>query len=38
MYELSRASAQDIEEILDHSIIDFGPIQTERYFGSLIRD
>ncbi|MBV5274098.1 MAG: type II toxin-antitoxin system RelE/ParE family toxin [Lamprocystis purpurea] len=37
MYELSQAAAQDIEAILDRSIIDFGPIHTERYFESLSR-
>jgi len=37
VYELSQAAAQDIEAILDRSIIDFGPIQTERYFESLSR-
>ncbi|AUB85474.1 type II toxin-antitoxin system RelE/ParE family toxin [Candidatus Thiodictyon syntrophicum] len=37
MYELSQAAAQDLEEILDRSIVDFGPIQTERYFESLNR-
>ena len=34
MYKLSGAAAQDIDEILDRSIADFGPIQTERYFRS----
>jgi len=29
MYELSQAAAEDIEALLDRSIIDFGPIQTD---------
>lgn len=37
MYKLSVAAAQDIEEILDRSIIEFGVIRTERYFDSLSR-
>ena len=28
MYALSQAAAQDLEEILDRSIVDFGPNQT----------
>ena len=37
MYELSAAAAQDAEAILERSIIDFGPLQTEHYFESLNR-
>lgn len=35
MYELTEAAAKDIEEILDHSMDEFGLLQTERYFHSL---
>lgn len=35
MYELSEAAARDIESILERSITDFGPTQTENYFQSL---
>ncbi len=37
MYELSEAAAKDIEDILDRSVVDFGPLQTERYYDSLKR-
>lgn len=37
MYELSEAAATDIEDILDRSVADFGPVQTERYYDSLKR-
>lgn len=35
MYELSTAAAEDIEEILERSVADFGLQQTQRYFDSL---
>jgi toxin ParE1/3/4 len=35
MYALSDAAAQDIEQILDRSVVDFGPHQTELYYHSL---
>ena len=31
MYKLSEAAAKDIEQLLDQSILDFGPLQTETY-------
>jgi hypothetical protein len=31
MVELSDAAAKDIEQILDRSVVDFGPHQTELY-------
>jgi len=35
MYELSEAAARDIESILERSVTDFGPTQSENYFQSL---
>lgn len=35
MYELSEAAAKDIEEILAHSIVEFGLLQTETYHAAL---
>lgn len=35
MVKLSAAAAQDIEDILDRSIADFGVQQTETYYESL---
>ncbi len=35
MVVLSDAAAKDIEQILDRSVIDFGPHQTELYTHSL---
>ena len=35
MYKLSEAAASDIEDILTHSMLDFGLVQTETYFQSL---
>ena len=35
MYKLSEASARDIENILERSLLDFGHIQTEQYYHSL---
>ena len=37
MYRLSNAAAQDIEEILAQSLIEFGLLQTKNYFNSLTR-
>ena len=37
MYELSEAAAKDIEDILDHSIVEFGVLQTETYYAALTR-
>lgn len=35
MYKLSRAAAQDIEDLLTHSVAEFGLSQTEDYVSSL---
>ena len=35
MYKLSEAAANDIEELLTRSMLDFGIKQTETYFQSL---
>ena len=35
MYALSETAAEDIEQILDRSAVDFGPHQTELYYHSL---
>ena len=35
MTELSEAAARDIEAILDQSLLDFGPLQAEKYHESL---
>ena len=35
MIELSEAAARDIEDILDQSLLDFGPLQAEKYYESL---
>ena len=35
MYKLSRAAAQDIENLLSHSLMEFGLSQTECYVSSL---
>jgi toxin ParE1/3/4 len=35
MYELSDAAAEDVEKILNRSLIDFGLHQTELYYISL---
>jgi toxin ParE1/3/4 len=35
MYVLSEASARDIENIFERSLIDFGLAQTEQYFHTL---
>lgn len=35
MYQLSRAAARDIENILQHSVEQFGVQQTEVYYQSL---
>ena len=35
MYKLSEAASQDIERLLDQSIIDFGLLQTEAYYNDL---
>ncbi|OIP45451.1 MAG: type II toxin-antitoxin system RelE/ParE family toxin [Deltaproteobacteria bacterium CG_4_10_14_3_um_filter_60_8] len=35
MYKLSNAAAQDIEDILEQSLAEFGLLQTEDYFNSL---
>ncbi len=35
MYKLSNAAAQDIEEILEQSLAEFGLAQTENYYDSL---
>lgn len=35
MYKLSGAAASDIENILSHSILDFGLARTETYYQSL---
>lgn len=37
MYKLSEAAANDIEELLTRSMLDFGVTQTETYFQSLAR-
>jgi len=37
MVKLSAAAAHDIEELLDHSIADFGIHQTENYYDALTR-
>jgi len=35
MYSLSNGAAQDIEDILEQSLLEFGLLQTENYFNSL---
>lgn len=35
MIELSEAAARDIEDILDQSLADFGPLKAEKYYESL---
>ncbi len=35
MVKLSEAAAQDIEQLLDQSILDFGLLQTEAYYNDL---
>ena len=35
MYKVSESAANDIENILDTSLIDFGALQTESYYASL---
>ena len=35
MIELSAAAAKDIEAILEQSLVDFGWLQTEKYYESL---
>jgi toxin ParE1/3/4 len=37
MYRLSNGAAQDIEEILEQSLAEFGLLQTKNYFKSLTR-
>ena len=37
MYELSEAAADDIDAILERSVVDFGLRQTDQYFASLKR-
>lgn len=37
MYRLSNAAAQDIEEILEQSLVECGLLQTKNYFKSLTR-
>ena len=37
MVKLSAAAANDIEELLDHSIAEFGIQQTENYYDALTR-
>ena len=37
MYRLSNGAAQDIEEILEQSLVEFGLLQTENYLNSLTR-
>ena len=37
MVKLSAAAARDIEELLDHSIAEFGIHQTESYYDALTR-
>lgn len=37
MAKLSAAAANDIEELLDHSIAEFGIQQTENYYDALTR-
>ncbi len=32
MFKLSHAAAQDIDELLDHSLVHFGVDQTEIYY------
>lgn len=36
-YELSEADVEDIDAVLERSVVDFGPLQTGRYFTSLKR-
>lgn len=36
-YKLSEAAAKDIEDILEQSLLEFGPLQTERYYKALKR-
>lgn len=35
MYKLSKAAAQDVADILEQSLVEFGLPQTESYFNSL---
>ncbi|MHB1015021.1 MAG: type II toxin-antitoxin system RelE/ParE family toxin [Desulfurivibrionaceae bacterium] len=37
MYRLSNGAAQDIEEILEQSLVEVGLLQTENYLNSLTR-
>ena len=37
MYNLSNGAAQDIEAILEQSLVEFGLLQTKNYFNSLTR-
>lgn len=37
MYRLSNSAAQDIEDILEQSLAEFGLLQTKNYFNSLTR-
>jgi len=37
MYKLSNAAAQDIKDILEQSLGEFGLLQTKNYFNSLKR-
>jgi toxin ParE1/3/4 len=37
MYRLSNGAAQDIENILEQSLVEFGLLQTKNYFKSLTR-
>jgi toxin ParE1/3/4 len=37
MYDLSKAAANDIDAILEHTIINFGAVQSKRYFLSIKR-
>ena len=37
MFILSNAASKDIEKLLEHSVLEFGVVQTEVYFNSLNR-
>lgn len=37
MYRLSNAATQDIDNILEQSLVEFGLLQTKNYFNSLKR-
>ena len=37
MYELSKAAANDMDGILEHTVINFGALQSKRYFLSIKR-